>query len=749
MLFPNISDYKSAIAIPESFVTLGDLRLEKGLSDDVYFSSGNFGVVFKMRDTQAGKLHAVKCFTREQERRTESLDNISQYLSTFQSPYIVPYTFLKDEIWVNDAEYPFLLMDWVDGVTLGEKVKTLCAARDTVGLHRLTVAFAEMALWLLEQDWAHGDLKHDNIMVRPDDSLALVDYDGCFVPSMSGQVAREIGSPCYRHPKRTAQHFDKHIDDFSILVIFLSLRALSQNPDLFETHQNGENLLFSVADLAESQGSVLLGQLRRSADTYIQGAVGLLDFSVAMGSLSVFGLRDGVLRVFFEGFKGDLLPKKVILRCINWEGKEVVFEVERDTLKLELRWKGLKSLSDEIGRLTNLTKLDLSYNELKSLPVEMKRLTNLKELNLRDNQLTSLPAEIGHLTNLTLKLDTRQLVYWVTILQKIPNLKLDLANLNLTSLPAEIGRLTNLTTLDLRHNRQTNLPAEIEHLNNLTTLDLRHNQLTSLSAEIGYLINLTWLGLEGNQLISLPTKIGRLTNLRKLSLYNNQLTSLPAEIGRLTNLTELGLYNNRLTSLPAEIGCLTSLTELNLRNNRLTSLPAEIELLTSLTELNLWGNQLSSLPNEIGQLKNLTSLHLGSNQLTSLPNKMGQLRNLTTLSIGYNKLTSLPDEIGQLTNLTRLSLSRNQLSSLPKELSMLKNLTVLYLENNLLTHLPNEIGQLKNLTSLDLRENQLSSLPAEIGRLTNLTKLDLRSNKFSDSEKVKIKQLLPKCAINF
>ena len=133
MLFPNISDYKNAIAIPESFATLGSLRPEKGLFDDVYFSSGNFAVVFKMRDTQTGKLHAVKCFTREQERRTESLDSISRYLGALQSPYIVPYTFLKEGIWVNDAEYPVLLMDWVDGVTLGEKVKALCAARDTEG----------------------------------------------------------------------------------------------------------------------------------------------------------------------------------------------------------------------------------------------------------------------------------------------------------------------------------------------------------------------------------------------------------------------------------------------------------------------------------------------------------------------------------------------------------------------------------------------------------------------------------------
>ena len=113
MVFPSISNYKEAIALCESFATLSYLTPEKGLFGDVYFSSGNFAVVFKMRDSRDGALKAVKCFTREQERRTESLEHISAYLETLQSPFIVPYTFLNNEIWVNDAEYPVLLMDWV------------------------------------------------------------------------------------------------------------------------------------------------------------------------------------------------------------------------------------------------------------------------------------------------------------------------------------------------------------------------------------------------------------------------------------------------------------------------------------------------------------------------------------------------------------------------------------------------------------------------------------------------------------
>ena len=195
MLFPSIADYKQAVMIPDSFASLTHLTPVMGQLGDVYFSSGNFAVVFKMKDTRTGHFKALKCFTRPQERRIESLVAISAHLARVASPYIVPYQFLENEVWVNDAEYPIVLMDWVEGMTLGEKVKALCEAQNTGGVHRLSVAFAGLAVDLLAQNWAHGDLKHDNIIVRPDDSLALVDYDGCFVPSMAGQMAREIGSP--------------------------------------------------------------------------------------------------------------------------------------------------------------------------------------------------------------------------------------------------------------------------------------------------------------------------------------------------------------------------------------------------------------------------------------------------------------------------------------------------------------------------------------------------------------------------
>ena len=119
------------------------------------------------------------------------------------------------------------------------------------------------------------------------------------------------------------------------------------------------------------------------------------------------------------------------------------------------------------------------------------------------------------------------------------------------------------------------------------------------------------------------------------------------------------------------------------------------------------------------------------------------------LDLICNQLTNLPKEIGQLTNLTLLNLWDNQLKSLPKEIGQLTNLTSLRLLKTQLTSLPKEIGQLTKLSKLSLFNNQLTSLPKEIGQLTKLTELDLSENKFSNSEKERIKNLLPNCKIDF
>jgi formylglycine-generating enzyme required for sulfatase activity/serine/threonine protein kinase len=220
----------------------------KTTAGEPWFSSGNFAVVFKMKHRSTGKLLALKCFTRFQERRQESYKLISAHLDTNKSPYLLHYNYLVNEIWAAGAEYPVVAMEWADGATLGDYLKEQCRLNNKANLQALAKNFEALTAWLITQPFAHGDLKPDNIIVRSDGSLALVDYDGMFVPEMQGQQSREFGSPVYRHPKRTIDTFDRYIDDFSLMVLLLELRLVALDAGHYSAALSGDSIVAKSGD---------------------------------------------------------------------------------------------------------------------------------------------------------------------------------------------------------------------------------------------------------------------------------------------------------------------------------------------------------------------------------------------------------------------------------------------------------------------------------------------------------------------
>ena len=251
MQYPLISEYLAAIR--EAHDNLDKLSHLVPVLDkygEPYRSSGAFAVVFKMKDEQTGKCYALKCFAEEQEGRAEAYRQIAEELEYVDSPYITSVKYIEKELFVDsnceDEEFPVLLMDWIEGETM----ETYIAANytDTHAMSMLCYRFCKMAAWLRSQSFAHGDIKPDNIMVRPDGTLTLVDYDGMFVPAMKGQKSPTIGTKDFSHPLRTIDDFDETIDDFALASIALSLKAISLNPSLLQTYGASDRLLFSAAD---------------------------------------------------------------------------------------------------------------------------------------------------------------------------------------------------------------------------------------------------------------------------------------------------------------------------------------------------------------------------------------------------------------------------------------------------------------------------------------------------------------------
>ena len=262
MNYPLISEYVEAIKMAEdNFEELSYLRPVLDDMGQPVMSSGNFAVVFKMRDERDGKLYAVRCFHRDQEGRTESYRLIEEELKDVESPYLVSFRYIDKELFVDssqtdETEFPVLLMDWVEGITLDKYLRE--NIDDQYALEMLAYRFSQLAQWQIPQPFAHGDLKPDNILVREDGTLVLVDYDGMYVPAMKGQKARELGSPDFRHPLRTEDDFDEHIDDFPFVSVLLSLKAISLNPQLLEEYGATDRLLFSEKDYRDIANSAVL-----------------------------------------------------------------------------------------------------------------------------------------------------------------------------------------------------------------------------------------------------------------------------------------------------------------------------------------------------------------------------------------------------------------------------------------------------------------------------------------------------------
>ena len=251
MQYPLISEYLAAIReAKDNLDKLSHLMPVLDKYGEPYRSSAAFAVVFKMKDEQTGKYYALKCFTEEQEGRAEAYRQIAEELEFVDSPYITSVKYLEKELFVDsnceDEEFPVLLMDWIEGETM----ETYIAANytDTRAMAMLCYRFCKMAAWLRSQSFAHGDIKPDNIMVRPDGTLTLVDYDGMFVPAMKGQKSPTVGTKDFSYPLRTIDDFDETIDDFALASIALSLKAISLNPSLLKTYGASDRLLFSAAD---------------------------------------------------------------------------------------------------------------------------------------------------------------------------------------------------------------------------------------------------------------------------------------------------------------------------------------------------------------------------------------------------------------------------------------------------------------------------------------------------------------------
>jgi len=229
--------------------------------------AGAFAVVYKALDAESREPFAVRVFTTESPERRERYDLVSAYLKDRKLRSLVNFEYRDRSIRsAGDGKwYPMILMEWVQGETLFKWVQARCAQGDRSALARCAERWVEVVKELALTHVVHGDLQHANVMVTPAGELKLVDYDCMCVPSLIGRRNLEVGVEPYQHPgrnERTLLSLD--LDNFSALVIYVALRALACDSQLWQKYierPGYDKLLFRLEDFRSPGTSPLYHDL--------------------------------------------------------------------------------------------------------------------------------------------------------------------------------------------------------------------------------------------------------------------------------------------------------------------------------------------------------------------------------------------------------------------------------------------------------------------------------------------------------
>ena len=238
--------------------------------------AGAFAVVYKGVDPDGQPPFAVRIFTTESPERRERYDLISAYLQGRKLNCLVDFEYRDRSIRsAGDGKwYPLIIMQWVQGETLFQWLRARSLEGNREAIATVADRWLEAVQELSDNSVAHGDLQHANVMVDSAWQLKLVDYDGMCVPPLVGRRNLEVGIEPYQHPDRgAATLLSLDLDNFSALLIYVTLRALALEPGLWMKYveQVGyDKLLFRREDFQAPGQSPLYYDLMQLGNSDLQ-----------------------------------------------------------------------------------------------------------------------------------------------------------------------------------------------------------------------------------------------------------------------------------------------------------------------------------------------------------------------------------------------------------------------------------------------------------------------------------------------
>jgi len=262
MPYPTLEQYNEALQHPHTAFVDGVLRrgniATTGLGLPLAMCGG-FALTYTV--SAQGKKFAVRCFHKQSNHLEERYAAISRRLRSLGSNYFLDFEFQSRGVRVAGAEYPVVKMAWASGVTLAEFVESNTRNRDAID--KLAQSVPLLSIFLQKYSIAHGDIQPENVMVSAGgQSIQLIDYDGMYLDDIKALGSAETGQRNFQHPGRTGKQWDASLDRFSLIVLYLALKLLRDDPELWKFTQSDQSaILFRASDYVAPSQSALFQRL--------------------------------------------------------------------------------------------------------------------------------------------------------------------------------------------------------------------------------------------------------------------------------------------------------------------------------------------------------------------------------------------------------------------------------------------------------------------------------------------------------
>ena len=253
------------------------------------YASGNYGSIYKIKGDD-NKYFALKCFTRKSANLNERYYQISDYLRKHSKglDFLAHFQYFEQGLKTRKSQnfyFPVLRMEWIDGVTLNKYIQDNISNAKI--LKKVSANLMSEIDRMQNAGIGHGDLAGDNIIVTNSGGVKLVDYDGMYIPNFKGQKSAEMGHADFQHPGRSADTFSNKLDNFSSLIIHLSLSAISEKPELWDKYNGGDPdcLILRKKDFLNPDLSQVLKELKAMRNKKIKKMCSILEDYLSHGPL--------------------------------------------------------------------------------------------------------------------------------------------------------------------------------------------------------------------------------------------------------------------------------------------------------------------------------------------------------------------------------------------------------------------------------------------------------------------------------